>query len=127
MNTTPKAKKQPVCKTETMKLVEDMVPTSVEKKAVAKKPREKTTRVSFSVRAEPGSKVFIAGSFNDWNPQVKELLDKKGNGLYACVMCLKNGSHQYKFVINGTWCADPECTDWMQNSMGTLNSVKIID
>lgn len=85
-----------------------------------------TTRVTFTVRAEPGSKVFIAGAFNDWDPTAKELVDKKNDGLFSCILCLPKGSYEYKFVINGTWCADPECTDWVQNSMGTLNSVKIV-
>lgn len=87
----------------------------------------KTSRVTFSVSAELGSKVFIAGSFNNWDPLAKELLDKKGIGIFTGVLMLPKGHHEYKFVINGTWCADPECPDWVQNSMGTLNSVKIVD
>ncbi|MEG1788783.1 MAG: glycogen-binding domain-containing protein [Kiritimatiellia bacterium] len=86
-----------------------------------------TTRVAFSVRAEVGSKVFIAGCFNNWAPTAKQLVDKDGTGVYACSLNLPKGKYEYKFVINGTWCADPECTDWVQNAMGTLNSVKIVD
>jgi hypothetical protein len=36
---------------------------------------------------------------------------------------LAPGTYQYKFVIDGTWCADPECADFVQNEHGTLNSV----
>ncbi len=100
------------------------------KKPSAKKaatPAAKTSRVTFSVSAEPGSKVFLAGSFNNWDPLAKELLDKKDAGVFSGVLMLPKGQHEYKFVINGTWCADPECPDWVQNSMGTLNSVKIVD
>lgn len=102
--------------------------TETPKKAT-KKPTAaaKTKRVTFSVRAEPGSKVFLAGSFNNWDPTAKELLDKKSEGVFSGMIYLPAGSHEYKFVINGTWCADPECTEWMQNSMGTLNSVKVVD
>lgn len=97
--------------------------------APAKKPRAaaaKTTRVTFSVRAEVGSKVFLAGCFNGWDPTAKPMTDKNGNGVFACTLNLPKGRYEYKFVINGTWCADPECTDWVQNDMGTLNSVKIV-
>ncbi len=98
------------------------------KKTCAKKPAEaKATRVKFAVRAEVGSKVFLAGSFNNWDPTTKEMTDKNGTGEFVCNVNLTKGSYEYKFVINGTWCADPECTDWVQNDMGTLNSLKIVD
>ena len=89
-----------------------------------KKAVPKTQRVIFSVHAEVGSKVFLAGSFNKWDPTAKEMAEKKGDGVYTAALNLPAGDHQYKFVIDGTWCADPECTDWVQNDHGTLNSVK---
>ncbi|MCL1921654.1 MAG: glycogen-binding domain-containing protein [Kiritimatiellaeota bacterium] len=103
------------------------------KKAVAKKTvspvakREKTKRVAFSVRAKEGSKVFLAGSFNDWNPTAKEMVDKAGDGTFAASVNLPAGTHEYKFVIDGIWCADPGCADWKQNDKGTLNSVKHVE
>ncbi len=93
-------------------------------KAGAKKTAPKTPRVEFSVRAEIGSKVFLAGSFNNWDPTAKEMVDKKGDGIYTVTVSLTPGTYEYKFVIDGTWCADPECADWVQNDHGTLNSVK---
>jgi 5'-AMP-activated protein kinase regulatory beta subunit len=93
-------------------------------KPAAKKIAPKTQRVMFSVRAEVGSKVFLAGSFNNWDPAAKEMSDKNSSGNYAATLSLAPGAHQYKFVIDGTWCADPECADWIQNDHGTLNSVK---
>ena len=92
--------------------------------AAPKKTGPKTQRITFSVRAEVGSKVFLAGCFNNWNPTAKEMVDKKGDGVYAVTLSLVPGDYQYKFVIDGTWCADPECADWIQNDLGTLNSVK---
>lgn len=97
--------------------------------ACAKKPAVKkatTRRVAFSVRAEVGSKVFLAGTFNDWNPTAKAMADKKNEGVFTVTVNLAPGSYQYKFVIDGTWCADPECPDWVQNEHGTLNSVKTV-
>lgn len=91
---------------------------------VARKTAPKNQRIAFSVRAEVGSKVFLAGSFNNWDPTAKEMVDKNGDGLYTTTLSLAPGTHEYKFVIDGTWCADPECADWVQNDHGTLNSVK---
>lgn len=106
------------------KAVKTVAPAKPAAKPAAKKATVKTQRVTFSVRAEPGSKVFIAGSFNNWDPSSKAMADKKGDGLYTATLSLAPGSYQYKFVIDGTWCADPECADWIQNDHGTLNSVK---
>ena len=114
-------------KIKTKGLVKKVATVKTPPKAVlptAKKASTKTTRVMFSVRAEVGSKVFLAGSFNNWDPTAKEMADKKGDGVFTATVSLPAGSHQYKFVIDGTWCADPECTDWVQNDHGTLNSVK---
>jgi len=94
-------------------------------KAAAKKPAApKTEKVLFAVRAEPDSVVYLAGCFNDWDPTAKKMTDKAGDGYYTVTLSLPKGSYEYKFVINGTWCADPECAEWVQNDMGTLNSVK---
>lgn len=98
------------------------------KKAPAKKaPAARGTRVTFSVRAEIGSKVFVAGSFNNWDATAKQLEDKKGTGLFSGIVVLPKGSYEYKFVINGSWCADPECKDWVQNDVGSYNSVKVVE
>ncbi len=96
-------------------------------KAAKKSAAPKATRVTFRVRAEIGSKVFLAGCFNGWSPTAKPMTDKDGTGEFACTVNLPKGKYEYKFVINGSWCADPECAEWVQNDMGTLNSVKIVD
>ena len=106
----------------------EAVKKTAEKKAVSPDAKKgKTTRVAFSVRAKEGSKVFLAGSFNDWNPTAKEMTDKLGDGVFVATVSLPAGVHEYKFVIDGIWCADPECSDWTQNDLGTLNSVKRVE
>jgi len=80
-------------------------------------------RVTFTVRADPGSKVFVAGDFNKWSATATPLTDHARTGSFSVVLPLEPGSYEYKFVINGTWCVDPECPEWVQNSLGTLNSV----
>lgn len=78
-------------------------------------------RVKFTVTAEPGSKVCIAGSFNNWNPAKTKLTEKKG--VFSKSVLLEPGRYEYKFVINGIWTVDPECADWVPNGHGSLNSV----
>ena len=97
--------------------------TAVKKTTVkaAAKPAEKA--VTFTVRAESGKSVYLAGSFNNWDPAGKKMSEKKDSGVYAASIKLAPGTYQYKFVIDGTWCADPENRDFVQNDHGTLNSV----
>lgn len=93
-------------------------------KAPAVKEVGAKKRVVLSVKVEPGSTVYLAGSFNDWSATDKKLVDKQGNGIFTTTVTLPAGIYEYKFVINGVWTLDPDPDrDWTQNGLGTLNSV----
>ena len=77
------------------------------KKPVAKKPAAKS--VTFTVHADKGRAVYLAGELKA--------------GVYSATLKLAAGTYQYKFVIDGTWCADPENTNSLPNDQGTFNSV----
>ena len=95
------------------------------------KTRKPTTagrkRATFHVKANPGSQVYIAGSFNNWDAKSKPMKDAKGTGDYTTMLYLLKGQYEYKYVINGEWHVDPECPKWVQNDCGTLNSLVTID
>ena len=95
--------------------------TATAKKATRRKATGTRKRVKFHIAAEPGSEVFVAGTFNGWNPKKNKLKTK--NGVYEGTVLAEQGTHEYKFIVNGTWCADPECSEWAPNGMGSLNSV----
>ena len=99
-------------------------------KLAAKKPcAKKCTKgpalksVTFTVHAEKGKAVHVAGEFNKWNPTAKKMAYKAKDGIYAATLKLAAGSYQYKFIIDGTWCADPENVNAVPNDQGTFNSV----
>ncbi len=83
-------------------------------------------RVTVTFRADPGRTVFLAGTFNNWDTTDRQMSDQKGDGVYCATLYLPVGAHQYKFVIDGTWHADHECADWVQNEHGTLNNVMLV-
>ena len=94
------------------------------KKACAKKVATKkaaTKNVTFTVHADKGKAVYVAGEFNQWNPTAKKMTFKAG--VYSATLKLAAGTYQYKFVIDGTWCADPENANAVANDQGTFNSV----
>ena len=96
----------------------------VAKKAPAKKPAARKPAgkvVLFTVHADKGKAVYIAGEFNKWNPTAKKMAYKAG--IYTATVKLAAGTYQYKFVIDGTWCADPENANAVANDQGTFNSV----
>jgi len=80
-------------------------------------------RVTLRCNADPGSEVYVAGDFNEWNPEKRRLSDKEGNGHFTTTMFLSSGTYEYKFIINGQWSIDSECEEWVPNKMGSLNSV----
>ena len=93
-------------------------------RAPRKASAPKAERVVLTVQADPGSTVFLSGSFNNWDPAALKMIDKDGNGLYSVTVTLAPGIYEYKFGINGVWTLDPDPDrDWTQNGLGTLNSV----
>ena len=79
-------------------------------------------RVKFSIPAASGLPVFVAGSFNDWDPEGIPMKEK--DGVYTATVSLAPGEYEYKFIVNGFWTMDPDSTrEWRANGLGTLNSV----
>lgn len=91
------------------------------KKVAAKK--DATKRVEFSMLASEGSKVSVAGSFNNWDIEKNPMKAESGRGLFTAAIALAPGRHEYKFVVNGIWMTDPECKELVMNSCGSQNSV----
>jgi 1,4-alpha-glucan branching enzyme len=81
-------------------------------------------RARFQIEAVQGANVFLAGSFNDWNPRKNKLTYK--DGVYSTALTLPKGRHEYKFIIDDIWCIDPNCAEWAPNGLGSLNSVVVV-
>ncbi len=92
------------------------------KKAMRTAKTVPSKRVVFEVTATPKSEVFLAGTFNNWDPKRNQMKDTRGTGHYSTSIVVAKGEHEYKFVINGSWVIDPECQNRVRNSLGTLNS-----
>ncbi|MGM0442721.1 MAG: glycogen-binding domain-containing protein [Fibrobacterota bacterium] len=83
----------------------------------------KRKRVAFTYDGKPGRRVFVAGTFNDWNPGEKELKDRTGGGDYSLNVLLTKERHLYKFVVDGEWINDPQCDQYDEDGFGGVNSV----
>ena len=65
--------------------------------------------------------VFIAGSFNQFNPQKDKFSEK--NGIYEISLSLPEGKYQYKFVVDGLWVIDEKAEEYCADGFGGQNSI----
>ena len=79
--------------------------------------------VLFEVAAKQDSKVYVAGTFNEWNPTTHPLQYHVEDEVFRATLLLEPGTHEYKFVIDGVWCLDVKCPQWVINDNGIANSV----
>jgi len=94
------------------------------KKCETKKPALKS--VTFTVHAEAGQDVRLAGSFTDWETKAKKMTFKKTNGVYSATVKLAPGEYQYKFIIGDKWTTDDQNAEFVPNDKGTFNSKLVI-
>ncbi|MEP7164454.1 MAG: glycogen-binding domain-containing protein [Ferruginibacter sp.] len=66
-------------------------------------------------------KVYLSGSFNKWQP--KELLMQRTATGWELPIYLADGTHTYKFVIDGSWQVDPANPERYPNEFNDFNSV----
>ena len=89
------------------------------------KTKSARRRAKFTIEAEDGSAVYVAGTFNGWDAKKNRLRMK--DGVFSATLLVPRGRHEYKFIINDVWCVDPDCREWAPNDKGSLNSVLTLD
>jgi 1,4-alpha-glucan branching enzyme len=82
----------------------------------------KIGRVSFELVQPDAKNVYVAGSFNEWKPELTPLVPV-GNGRWVGDLTIKPGRHEYLFVVDGQWMPDPNAKESVQNPFGGRNSI----
>ncbi|HZS18733.1 MAG TPA: glycogen-binding domain-containing protein [Candidatus Udaeobacter sp.] len=85
--------------------------------------------VKFSCNAPHVQSVFLAGTFNGWQPDATPLVrDAEGN--WSISLPLATGRYEWKFIIDGQWSCEPgpdQVYDGRDgcvcNEYGTMNRV----
>ena len=76
--------------------------------------------VQFRLEAPEASSVRLAGTFTGWEPDYA--LHPTGQGVWAILVPLEPGVHDYAFVVDGSqWVADP-AAPWVEDGFGGVNS-----
>lgn len=85
-------------------------------------PEAQSVEHRFRFEGKPDAKaVYVAGEFNGWDPAVDRMV--KRNGGFSKKVRLAPGKHQFKFVVDGEWVADPAAEEQVENAFGSVNSV----
>ncbi len=66
----------------------------------------KTRTAEFNMKTVPGRTVFVAGTFNGWDPYMHRLEEVKP-GLYSISLRILPGTHYYYYVVDGMRKTDP--------------------
>ncbi len=82
--------------------------------------------VEFFFRGEEGMLVYVAGSFNHWDPFMYRLRET-APGVYRTRLRLPEGVHSYYYVINGDAKTDPLNQQVAVNLEGRRVSVLMVD
>ena len=95
---------------------------------VSAAPQKKSKRqVEFILNSAPGKKIYLAGSFNDWEPGDSPMLYDADRQEYVLTLELAPGYYEYKFVLDGVWFLDETNPNFAANDFGTLNSVLAVE
>ena len=82
-------------------------------------------RVCLGLTHATAQEVCIAGSFNDWHPNVTPMV-RLDDGKWAKELALRPGRYEYRFVVDGQWVDDPAATELIPNPFGTPNAVLVV-
>ena len=93
------------------------------------RPRERTSGTEFTCHAPHAGLVHLAGTFNGWDTAATPLT-RQADGTWATTLDLPPGRYEYKFVVDGEWCCEPDCDGPHQgcpkcvpNPFGSMNRV----
>lgn len=99
------------------------------KTAKKSEPRGRTAGTEFSCHAPHAGVVYLAGTFNGWDPATTPLT-RRADGSWAVTLDLPPGRYEYRFVVDEQWCCEPGgdepgpgCPNCVPNPFGTMNRV----
>jgi 1,4-alpha-glucan branching enzyme len=87
---------------------------------------------SFAYRAAGAKAVFLAGSFNEWDPRATPMTHES-SGEWRAALELTPGAYEYRLVVDGQWGNEPECANHegcphcVPNAFGSRNQKLQVD
>ncbi len=78
---------------------------------------------TFSFKAPEAMSVQLVGNFTGWQKSPINL-KKESDGIWRTKVELEPGTYHYRFLVDGQWHDDPECTMRIPNPFGSQDSVR---
>jgi 1,4-alpha-glucan branching enzyme len=89
---------------------------------MAKTDEAKSVQEFFCSAPEANS-VQLVGDFTRWQSKPINLV-KQAGGVWKTSVALAAGTYHYRFLVDGQWCDDPQCTLRIPNIFGSHNMVR---
>ena len=91
-------------------------------------PKQKIVKqkVTFSHFAPEAKLVQLAADFTGWQ-EAPLALKKSRDGTWKKTVSLPAGRYEYRFLVDGHWRDDPQCSIRQPNQFGEENCVCIVD
>jgi 1,4-alpha-glucan branching enzyme len=96
--------------------------------AMASKIKTKATKALgqiFAIQAPTAMTVQLVGDFTHWQEH-PVALKKDSGGVWRTEVELPPGRHHYRFIVDGLWTDDPDCTVRVPNPFGGDNMVRTV-
>jgi len=82
-------------------------------------------KVTFSIVAPTARSVQLVGDFSDWEQRPVPLKRLK-TGEWKATLPLAQGKYEYRYLVDGQWSDDPNCSMRVPNSFGSQNCVLVV-
>ncbi len=95
---------------------------------MARKSKPKAAKAPpqvFAYRAPAALSVQLVGDFTHWQERPVSL-HKDAGGVWRTEVELSPGTHHYRFIVDGQWTDDPDCTLRVPNPYGGENMVRAV-
>ena len=89
-------------------------------------PNPGKKRICLELYAPDAQLVFVAGSFNGWQPSAMPLQKQTGDR-WVVELLLDPGRYEYRYVVDGQWTDDPLSSAYVSNPFEGLNCVLEVD
>lgn len=80
---------------------------------------------TFSISVPGAMSVMLVGDFTHWQERPISM-EKQKDDVWTAKVKLPPGTHHYRFLVDGQWRDDPECTLRVPNPFGAENSVRAV-
>ncbi len=84
--------------------------------------KKKPVNQAFSLTAPGAASVMLVGDFTHWQKHPIHLR-KEPDGIWRVAVPLEPGEYHYRFLVDGEWRDDPECTLRVPNPFGSRDAV----